>query len=175
MAETAFIVNVPEAEVVVAVLRERFDPSAKLGAPAHITVLAPFMPPDQITDAVLRRTREALRHVPMFSFRLAEVRRFDAAAFLAPEPSTPFIALTNALSRTFPAYPPYGGEFDSVVPHLTVAHGSVANIETAYAELVTKMGLRGPIACRCETVSLLENSSGRWRPLHTFALAHGER
>jgi hypothetical protein len=34
MAESAFIVPVPEAESVVAPLRERFDASAKLGVPA---------------------------------------------------------------------------------------------------------------------------------------------
>jgi hypothetical protein len=44
MAESAFIVCVPEAEPHVAVLRERFDASARLGLPAHITMLYPFMP-----------------------------------------------------------------------------------------------------------------------------------
>ena len=28
----------------------------------------------------------------------------------------------------------------------------------------------GPIACVCSTVTLLENSSGRWQTLHTFDL-----
>jgi hypothetical protein len=37
MAQTAFIVRVPEAERHVGDLRDRFDPSARLGVPAHIT------------------------------------------------------------------------------------------------------------------------------------------
>lgn len=172
MAESVFIVPVFEAESVVASLRERFDASAKLGVPAHITVLAPFMPPDQITDAVVQRVRDALSAVPMFSYRLAEVGRFAATAFLAPEPPGPFIALTETLTRTFPAYPPYGGKFDSVVPHLTVAQGSAADVEAASAELVARMEGRRPIACRCTAVVLLGNSSGRWAHLHSFALPH---
>jgi hypothetical protein len=42
MAESAFAVSVPEAERYVGALRDRFDPTAKLGAPAHITLLYPF-------------------------------------------------------------------------------------------------------------------------------------
>ncbi len=41
----AVLVTVPEAESLVAPLRERFDASTALGVPAHITVLFPFMPP----------------------------------------------------------------------------------------------------------------------------------
>jgi hypothetical protein len=48
MAESAFIVRVPEAEPHVAHLRERFDPMALLGVPAHITLLYPFLSPEQI-------------------------------------------------------------------------------------------------------------------------------
>jgi hypothetical protein len=39
MAESAFIVRVPEAEACVSELRNRFDASVRLGVPAHITVL----------------------------------------------------------------------------------------------------------------------------------------
>ena len=44
--QTALIVRVPETEPCVAALRERFDPSAALGVPAHITVLHFFMGPE---------------------------------------------------------------------------------------------------------------------------------
>jgi hypothetical protein len=59
-AESAFAVNVPEAEPYVEVLRNQFDPSAKLGVPAHITVLYPFMSPDQIGAAVLEKVRRSV-------------------------------------------------------------------------------------------------------------------
>jgi hypothetical protein len=43
--------------------------------------------------------------------------------WLSPRPAEPFTALTSAVLSAFPAYPPYGGEYDDVVPHLTVGHG----------------------------------------------------
>jgi hypothetical protein len=42
--QSALIIEVPEAEPAVARCREHLDASDALGVPAHITVLAPFMP-----------------------------------------------------------------------------------------------------------------------------------
>lgn len=170
MAESAFIIRVPEAEPCVGALRERFDASARLGVPAHITVLYPFMPPDRITDAVLRSAQVVLDTVPSFTFALSEVARFPTTAYLVPEPAEPFIALTQSLARHFPEYPPFRGEHDSIVPHLTVAHGGALEAEIAARELVAAMHAHGPIHGRCRSVTLLENSSGQWREAHTFAL-----
>jgi len=61
-------------------------------------------------------------------------------------------------------------EHDSIIPHLTVAHGSAAEAELAAVELAAALRAQGPIASHCARVELLENSSGRWRPMHTFAL-----
>jgi pimeloyl-ACP methyl ester carboxylesterase len=44
---------VPEAERVVRRHRERFDPAALAGVPAHVTVMYPFVPPPQIDNIVL--------------------------------------------------------------------------------------------------------------------------
>jgi 2'-5' RNA ligase len=169
-AASAFIVRVPEAERCVGALRERYDPSVKLGVPAHITLLVPFMAPERIDDQVLRRAQAALDVVPSFHFSLSQVARFPATAYLAPEPAEPFIALTRSLVRSFPDYPPFGGEHDSIVPHLTVAHGSAAEAEVAARELAAAVQAHGPIHGRCTEVTLLENSSGQWKPMRVFAL-----
>jgi 2'-5' RNA ligase len=168
--ETAFIVNVPEAEAPVASLRNRFDASVRLGVPAHITVLVPFMAPDQITPNVLAHIQAALSQVPSFAFSLSQVRRFPATAYLAPEPAEPFIALTEALVHTFPKFPPFRGQHESIVPHLTVANGNASEAEVAAAELEAVVHSNGPISSFCSSVSLLENSSGLWREMHVFAL-----
>ena len=173
VAESAFIVRVPEAEAHVGDLRERFDPSFQSGVPAHITILVPFMSPERLTDAVLQRAHRALSDVASFSFSLAEVRRFPGTAYLAPEPAEPFIALTESLVRAFPQYPPFGGEFDSVVPHLTVAHGDATRAKAAERELSNIMRVRGPVASTCTEVALIENSTGMWRAMHHFALPAG--
>ena len=171
MAESAFVVLVPEAEPLVGALREQHDGAARLGVPAHVTVLFPFMDPANIDEQVLLVCAGVLAAQSSFSFTLGSVGRFAETAYLEPRPAQPFIALTGGLSTAFPAYPPYGGKFLSVVPHLTVAHGSAAAAAVAEAALVSSLAARGSISCRCTSVVLLENSSSMWRPMRTFPLA----
>lgn len=110
MSTSAFVVKVPAAESAVGDLRDQFDASAKVGVPAHITILFPFMPPEEITAGVLQQAQEALSVVPSFVFSLGEIGRFPTTTYLLPAPADPFVALTAALVRRFPAFRPYGGE-----------------------------------------------------------------
>ena len=88
-----------------------------------------------------------------------------------PEPAEPFVELTEALVQNFPEYPPYGGAFSTVTPHLTVADKSAELSAVAEAELLTIMKERGPIYATCSHVELYENSTGDWRQAHLFAFA----
>ena len=170
MPESAFIVRAPEAEGCVGALRRRFDRSVDLGVPAHITVLAPFMAPDCVTPTVIKRVESALAQFAPFRFTLNTIARFPATTYLAPEPSHPFVAMTQALFEEFPVFPPFRGEHASIVPHLTVAHGSAAEAVVAAAELERALQAHGPITGTCTSVVLLENSSGLWKEMHVFAL-----
>jgi len=174
MAESGFIVCVSEAEALVGSLRERFDSSARLGVPAHITVLFPFMSPENITASVVQRIESVLREAQGFEFSLAKVARFPATAYLEPEPAEPFIALTESLTREFPQFPPFGGEFPTIIPHLTVAHGSATEAAIAEAELVSSLALHGPIKSACSSLVLMENSAGTWRQMHVFPLSRSQ-
>ena len=119
--ESAVLVPVPEAEPVVGRPRARWDRAAGWGVPAHVTVLHPFVPPAHLGPAELQRLRDAVRSVPRFAVAFTEVRWFDdRVVWLAPDPPDGFRALTDAVRSAFPEHPPYGGEFDDVVPHLTV-------------------------------------------------------
>jgi len=168
VAESAFIARVPEAEPYVAHLREQFDPSAKLGVPAHITLLYPFMSPELIGTAVLERARTAVAATHIFAFTLARVSRFPGALYLAPEPATPFIELTRRLVHQFPEFLPYGGQYEGIVPHLTVAHGG--RLEHSRVETELLISLSAGIACSCSELALTENASGRWQHMHAFPL-----
>lgn len=170
MAISAFAVKVPAAESLAGDLRRRYDATAALGVPAHITVLVPFMDPALITPDVLARARHALSRTPSFSFSLRKIGRFPETAYLAPEPAGPFIAMTLALAEAFPEFPPYAGAFDSIVPHLSVAHGSASDADAAAIELQARLLASGPVHAACTEVTLIENSSGRWQDMHVFAL-----
>ena len=169
MPETALICRVPEAERHIARYRERYDPSARRNVPAHVTILYPFMPPQQVDAEVLERLRGIANSVPCFSYRLAETQRFPVALYLAPEPGESFSALTDGIYDAFPDYPPFEGKFETVVPHVTVAHGDEALLCEIEVELRIALPAGG-LPARCTELVLIENSSGRWEQMQVFPL-----
>ena len=168
MAETAIVVVVPEAEPAVGDLYRRHTRSGREGMPPHVTLLIPFADSESLP---LDEVRAVLEDFDPFAFELAEPRRFEPASgpilWLAPEPAAPFVALTEALVEAFPEYRPYGGVFDDIVPHLTVAvtrdGGLLDGIER---DLVAAL----PIAARADAATIVHRVDGRWQPHTTVAL-----
>lgn len=164
-------VRVPEVEPLVADLRQQYDPTALLGVPAHITLLIPFMSIDRIDADVQARLARVIARTAPFAFTLDRVGRWPEVVFLHPAPAEPFIRLTESLTTEFPGFKPYDGQFDSIVPHLTVAFGPDADADKAERELRDRLAAHGPVLACCNRVELLENSLGHWRLAHVFALA----
>jgi len=171
VSQSALIVEVPEVEPFVSQLRERHDPSAQLGVPAHITVLFPFLASNELTAPVFAALADVAGSVNPFRFRLAHVARFPEVVYLAPEPARPFANLSSRLQVAFPGHQPYGGRHASFVPHLTVAHGEPSMHSSVEAQLQGLMGDIARVECTCSALVLIENSSSRWRTLRSFALA----
>jgi 2'-5' RNA ligase len=168
--ESAIIVPAPEADPLVGRLREKFDPSAKMGLAAHITVLYPFVQPNRISKAVIARVRRFAEEQSRFAYSLSSTGQFADTLYLAPHPAEPFIELVKGLVKHFPACQPYRGRFDSIVPHLTVAHGEGLPFEELSDELSGHVLFRAGITASCETLALIENASGLWRVREQFAL-----
>jgi 2'-5' RNA ligase len=174
MSQSGLIVAVPEAEPLVQDLRAQYDPAALVGVPAHITILTPLMPRELLTDAVLRSIRRALAKQKPFRFQLRRVSRFPLTTYLVPEPAEPFVEMTTVVAREFPEFPPYGGRFDQIIPHLTVADQSDAFASIAERELAARLKQTRAITSTCRTVELLENSeNGYWKPYASFTLGEG--
>jgi 2'-5' RNA ligase len=169
VAETALLVPVPAAEPLVHEHRRAHDPVAPLGVPAHITVLYPFVPPDALDDELEAAIADVLRGFTAFDYELREVRRFDdGVLYLAPEPDEPFAALTDAISTRWPEHPPYGGGFDTVIPHLTVAMADGAPVAAMEADLRPRL----PVRARADVVWLMEGQPGRgWTRRAEFPLS----
>jgi 2'-5' RNA ligase len=169
MPETALITRVPEAERYISRYRDRYDPSARRNVPAHVTILYPFMAPALVTDDVRARLRQVAAAVPRFSYRMARTERFPVAIYLVPDPAQPYSALIDGVFGEFPDYPPFEGKFDTVVPHITVAHGDEPLL--CEIELELRIALPGAgVAARCDELVLIENSSGRWEQMDVFPL-----
>ena len=170
MLRSGLIVEVPEAETAVAAWRERLDPQAALGVPAHITVLFPFAAPDRLDASLIATLSRLIAIAVSFEFHLTRTAWFgDTTLWLAPEPAAPFKHLTELLSGAFPAYPPYAGQFAEVVPHLTVGdHGARQQFFDAERDLQQHL----PISGAARAVSLMvERYDRRWERLTAFPLA----
>src|SRR5262245_733557 len=172
--ESALVVLVPEAEPLVKSFRDRYDPSAAAGVPAHITLLYPFKHPDEVDHAELEDLRHLFRRFAPFRFSLAPIRRFpDAILYLAPEPDEPFRQLALAIWDQYPETPPYGGKWPDIVPHLSVAWiKAQQQLDRIAADFAQASRGRLPILATAVEVSLMEKRSGRWLIRATFGLQH---
>ena len=168
--ESALIVPVPEAEDLVGVSRERYDDSARTGVPAHLTLLYPFLQPEDVTPADLERLAALFAAAPATRYELVAVRRFTRGVlYLAPEPEAFLRELTRRIWTLYPHRPPYGGVFDDVIPHLTVAQTPDPVVLDA-VEASVAPGL--PIAAHArEAWLMLQSDDGRWQAGHRFPLS----
>jgi 2'-5' RNA ligase len=173
--DSAVVIPVPEAEAVVGPHRARLDPFAAWGVPAHVTVLAPFVPPHAITGTAIEALAAAVASVTAFDCEFPRIRWFgDRVMWLAPQPDGPFRALTGAVSTAFPGYLPYDGVHDEVVPHLTVGFSDAGDdgvLQAAEAGLLSALPVRTRV--RCAWLMTGRNVPGGWRMLAELPLAAG--
>lgn len=157
--QSAVLIPVHEADAVVAPFRLEHDPVATAGVPAHITLIVPWLPPEEIEQADLDELATTLQSRGAFDFLLARVRWFGRRVlWLAPEPVQPFLELVDLLAERF-GTPPYEDDFDEVVPHLTVGHASDgAELGAVADQLAAKL----PIKCRADQVWVMEGDGQTW-------------
>ena len=174
MPESALVVLVPTAETLVKPFRDRYDPSAAAGMPAHVTLLYPFKRRDESSDGLLNELRHHLARFAPFTFSLRDTRRFPGALYLAPEPAEPFRELTLAIWRWYPDTPPYSGKWPDVVPHLSVANvADERELDRVADDFAQASAAVLPINATATDVALMDNSSGCWQVRATFELAGG--
>jgi 2'-5' RNA ligase len=170
--ESALVVLVPEAEDLVKPFRDRYDPSARNGCPAHVTVLYPFKPPDEIGKPDLNNLSRCFARFEPFHFALSTIRRFPGVLYLAPSPAESFRKLTLTIWHCYPETPPYGGTHRDIVPHLSIAAqlADERHLDRISAELKRASERKLPISAVASEVALLDTTSGRWQVRATFKL-----
>ena len=167
---SGLIIEVPDAESAVRRHREYLDASASLGVPAHITILAPFLPPGMIGSGDLSRLAELFAGIRRFRFVLDRTAWFgDEVLWLGPADPRPFRELTRHVFGAYPACPPFEGQFEDVVPHLTIGHRHPVEVLLS-AENAVQPYL--PIAASASAVTLVtqQSAGGIWTKSAVFAL-----
>lgn len=135
--------------------------------PAHVTVLYPFAPLGAYGPALRAPLAEVVAGCPPFDFALSGLGSFPGVLYLTPEPAAPFVRLTEAISARL-GYPPYGGRFAEIVPHLTVAAG-----HRLPRRLRRSLEASLPIAAVATEVEVLADRQGGWARLDAVPLGGG--
>ncbi|UQI46025.1 2'-5' RNA ligase family protein [Streptomyces sp. HU2014] len=165
--QTGLIVRIPEAEPAVRGWRERHDPSARAGVPAHVTVLFPFLDESRTDPRVRSALAEVLGSHRAFDLRFERCGRLPGVLYLVPDPDTRLRHLTEAIADRWPEAPPYGGRFAEIVPHLTIAQGQEdAVLEKIEADLADRL----PFVSRVSSVDLMVYDGTKWHERASFAL-----
>ncbi len=123
---------------------------------AHIALLDPFLPADQLDAGVLAELRDLFAEVVPFAFRLGEPARFPSgAAYLPPQPVTVLRRIMHDLRRTFPELAVEGTAISGAMPHLTVPDDALGTIAT-------------PLEVHGREAQLLEGAGAGSRVLEVF-------
>ena len=166
---SGLVLVIPELEPLFGDLRARHDPAARQGMPPHVTLVYPFKAYPELKPEDHVRLAEVMGGHGVLDLTFATVDRFETALWLKPEPSAPVQALIAAIVDAFPAWPPYGGEFETVIPHATIAQGLPDLLDRL--EPVAAERLATPIRSRVEAVSLFRTVRKRWVEGERFPLA----
>ena len=173
LTHSGVVVTVPEADPVVGQHRLLLDPAASWGVPAHVTVLYPFVSPPDLRSADLDRLGEAVAQVTAFDAELPRVDWFgEDVVWLAPEPAEQFRRLISVVGAAFPHVLPYGGEFDDVVPHLTIGGPSLGTLDEL-RRAAEAIAPHLPVRTRVDEVAVMagRREAGSWRTVARLPLA----
>lgn len=165
---SGLVLLVPELAPLIDDIRARHDPAWRQGMPAHVTVLYPFMDPVKIGPTQRGRLAEVLRSFPAFDLTFAGIGRFPEALWAAPAPAETVVAMVRAVAAAFPDYPPYRGQFETIIPHVTVAQGDGLDLGALEPEL--RRRLEAPVTARVSSVALFTTVRRRWREVDRFLL-----
>jgi 2'-5' RNA ligase len=174
--DTALVLVVPEAEPTVRSWRERFDPAASEGVPAHITLMYPFRFWAKLDEASHFALSDLFGGYKPFDLLFRSTGRFPGVLWLAPEPTPPVVALVQAIMHCFPDCRPYGGIYPDIVPHLTIADVRRSSsdeivLDQIAQEFATQSASRLPIHSRVTEVTLLRRVGGLWSAQRRYRLA----
>lgn len=163
--ETGLVLSLPELAPALRRWR-RHDPAARLGMPPHVTLIHPFRDSRRIDAEARARLTAALAPFGPLEMVFDRLGDFEGGVWLEPAEPGPIASLIARLAEAFPEHPPYGGAFDTVIPHLTLARAP----ERVLARVRAEAGAAPPLRARADAVDLFGRFDPGWVPLERFAL-----
>ena len=141
-----------------------------LGIPFHVTLLYPFAPREDLTEALLGELGSFFAALEPFHFELTRIAAWPRVVYGVPEPDDALLACMHALWAKFPSWPPYGAEFTEVLPHATL--GEDVDAAAVRDEIERRVAPYLPHRCQARDVALWEEfEPNRWREQERFPLS----
>jgi len=165
--ETALVLVLDDAEPFDAVRRDFAAATVAHGIPFHVTLLYPFAPLDDLTDAVLAELRSFFAVRDPIDFSLTRIATWPDVVYAVPEPDAGLRECMQALFAQFPAWPPYGGAHPEVIPHATL--GEEVDAAQVVAGVERRLAAHLPRRYRPDAATLLEEfAPDEWRTRERF-------
>jgi hypothetical protein len=152
--------------------RDLYPERVDEGIPFSLTLLYPWFPPEEITDAELERVRSYFATRPRLEFSLVRVTEFPGeVAYAEPEPDEELRATMRGLWALYPQWPPYRRPGFDPPPHATLArYAGPGNVTFEQAKERVEPLL--PARCVVDEVTLMEEyEPDRVRVRTTFPFA----
>jgi hypothetical protein len=146
------------------------------GIPPHVSLLYPWRTPPQ-NDREIDAVRAAIANCTAFQMTLSAVGRFprDRVLYLKIQNNVPLRTLMDAIHTAFPETPPYRGEFQEVIPHLTIATAdNDLKLDRLEQEICLRLTAHLPLSLEAQVVIVAqENSNGIWSTVARLPLLRG--
>ena len=126
------------------------------GIPLSLTLLAPFVPQEELRDEHVEELRAFFAPRRPLVFDLVRLDEFPGlVVYAAPEPEDELRATMRALWARYPEYPPYGRPGFDPPPHATLAQ--LGDDPDAVREAVARRaGPLLPVRCVAREATLFE-------------------
>jgi 2'-5' RNA ligase len=134
--QTALVLPVPAADPLLAAVAARYPDAVREGLPAHLTVLYPFVPADELDASVMQACAQIVRGIAPITVRFTRCQVRPELIYLPPEPADQVQRLLEEVWARWPALLPYGGKYADASAHVSIALGAQAEDQDAIVGLV---------------------------------------
>ena len=129
---------------------------------AHITLLCPWVCSKNVSKE-LERVAALIGVHSEFELTCSQIQHFPETIYLAPDDPEPILQLMTTLFNAYPAYPPYGGQHDEIIPHLTIVQPKSNDLKQVFQQIQNSRQPPRPLVSHINHVSVMEcDNHGNW-------------
>jgi len=167
---TALVLMLRDLNQVIHPYLEQHSPAAGAGLDAHLTLLFPFLPYDQIDESHLQRLGLFFKKQDPLKISLVGTARFPGQLYLTLSHESGITRLVTAVRTEITPLPVNTGQYSAGTPHVTIARsGSDAALNRLEGLFWQQYRHLFPLGVTIREAALIHEQHGRLYPRHTFS------